>query len=166
MSLYRIWIMRTPQKSNIDTKNCHCLKGVTFSIPLFWVSMLVFRGVVLKSWSTLPTLRIFPLPNQLGGSAQLNEGTSLVFSLCHGKVFLREVSTQKKNNAIHHPSVFTRKYRYNHILLQYIHKYQHLPKWVQFESFLKQPNAVSLQRSLRQWFPTSRCWSIKINVAK
>ena len=34
---------RTPQKSNIDTKNGHILKESTFSKPSFWVSMLVFR---------------------------------------------------------------------------------------------------------------------------
>ncbi len=27
----------TPQKSNIDIKNCNFLKGVTFSKPSFWV---------------------------------------------------------------------------------------------------------------------------------
>ena len=34
-----------PRKSNIDTKTCHFLKGVTFSKPSVWVSMLVFVGV-------------------------------------------------------------------------------------------------------------------------
>ena len=38
-------IMNIPQKSNIDTKNCLFFKGVTFSKPSFWVSMLVFGGV-------------------------------------------------------------------------------------------------------------------------
>ena len=34
-----------PQKSNMDTKKLPCLKGVAFSKPSFWVSMLVFGGV-------------------------------------------------------------------------------------------------------------------------
>ena len=37
--------LSTPQKSNIDTKNCHILKESTFSKPSFWVSMLVFGNV-------------------------------------------------------------------------------------------------------------------------
>ena len=41
----------TPQKSNIDTKELPCLKGVAFSKPSFWVSMLVyFRGCILLSY--------------------------------------------------------------------------------------------------------------------
>ncbi len=43
-----VLLMFTPQKSNIDTTNCHqiaILKGLTFSKPSFWVSMLVFGGV-------------------------------------------------------------------------------------------------------------------------
>ena len=31
----------TPQKSNIDTKNCHVFKGFTFSKPSFWGSPAV-----------------------------------------------------------------------------------------------------------------------------
>ena len=46
------WGRGTPQKSNIDTKNCHFLKGVTFSKPSFWVSMLVFGGVNLLDFYT------------------------------------------------------------------------------------------------------------------
>ena len=44
----------TPQKSNIDTKNCHVLKGATFSKPSFWVSMLVFGSVY--TWKQLRSL--------------------------------------------------------------------------------------------------------------
>ena len=40
----------TPHKSNIDTKNCH-FKGITFSKPSFWVSMLVFGS--LKTFAAL-----------------------------------------------------------------------------------------------------------------
>ncbi len=37
----------TPQKSNMDTPKMPCLKGVTFSKPSFWVSMLVFGGIYI-----------------------------------------------------------------------------------------------------------------------
>ena len=40
-------LLHTPQKSNIDQKLPY-LKGVTFSKPSFWVSMLVFGGVILR----------------------------------------------------------------------------------------------------------------------
>ena len=43
----------TPQKSNIDTKNRPYFKGVTFSKPWFWVSMLDFWGVTV--WSKKPS---------------------------------------------------------------------------------------------------------------
>ena len=41
----------TPEKYNIDTKNGQYLKGVPFSKPSFWVSMLVFGGV--QAWELL-----------------------------------------------------------------------------------------------------------------
>ena len=41
---YKKW--DTPLKTTIDTINCHLFKGVTFSTPSFWVSMLVFGSVV------------------------------------------------------------------------------------------------------------------------
>ncbi len=46
----------THQKSNIDTKNCHLkFKGVTFSKPSFWVSMLVFGGVTNQKKKRRPS---------------------------------------------------------------------------------------------------------------
>ena len=42
----RIIFANTPQKSEIDTKNGHSLKELTFSKPSFWVSILVFGDVV------------------------------------------------------------------------------------------------------------------------
>jgi len=41
---YKKW--DTPLKTTIDTINCHLFKGVIFSTPSFWVSMLVFGSVV------------------------------------------------------------------------------------------------------------------------
>ena len=38
----------TPQKSNMDTQKLPCLKGVTFSKPSFWVSMLLVFGSVSR----------------------------------------------------------------------------------------------------------------------
>ena len=41
---YKKW--DTPLKTTIDTINCHLFKGVIFSTPSFWVTMLVFGSVV------------------------------------------------------------------------------------------------------------------------
>ncbi len=42
----------TPQKSNIDTKNCHFFKGAPFSKPSFWVSIF-FDILCLSVWSII-----------------------------------------------------------------------------------------------------------------
>ena len=39
----------------MDTKNCNFLKGVTFSNPSFWVSMLVFGNVIAMSSQKYPS---------------------------------------------------------------------------------------------------------------